>query len=62
MVAYLIVALVFLYSRAYLQEHDLFRGEFFVLSLFGLLGTMIMISAHSMLTMYLGLELLSPVS
>ena len=59
MVAYLVVALVFLYSRGYLEEHGLFRGEFFVLSLFGLLGIMIMISAHSMLTMYLGLELLS---
>ena len=59
MVAYLVVALVFLYSRAYLQERNLFRGEFFILSLFGLLGIMIMISAHSMLTMYLGLEVLS---
>jgi NADH-quinone oxidoreductase subunit N len=59
LMAYLVVALVFLYSRNYLEEHDLFKGEFFVLALFGLLGIMVMISAHSMLTMYLGLELLS---
>jgi NADH-quinone oxidoreductase subunit N len=59
LIAYVIVALVFLYSRNYLEEHDLFKGEFFVLGLFGLLGVMVMVSAHSMLTMYLGLELLS---
>ena len=59
LVTYFVVALVFLYSRNYLEEHDLFRGEFFILSLFGLLGIMVMISAGNMLTMYLGLELLS---
>jgi NADH-quinone oxidoreductase subunit N len=59
LIAYLVVALVFLYSRNYLEEQDLFRGEFFILALFGLLGIMVMISARSMLTMYLGLELLS---
>jgi NADH-quinone oxidoreductase subunit N len=59
MMAYLIVALVFLYSRNYLVSAGLFKGEFFVLGLFGLLGIMVMISANSLLTMYLGLELLS---
>jgi NADH-quinone oxidoreductase subunit N len=59
LVAYIVVALVFVYSRNYLEEQDLFKGEFFVLSLFGLLGIMVMISANSMLIMYLGLELLS---
>jgi NADH-quinone oxidoreductase subunit N len=59
LVAYIVVALVFVYSRNYLEEHDLFKGEFFVLTLFGLLGIMVMISANSMLIMYLGLELLS---
>jgi NADH-quinone oxidoreductase subunit N len=57
--SYLVVALVFLYSRAYLVERKLFKGEFYVLSLFGLLGMMILISAHNFLTIYLGLELLS---
>ena len=59
LVAYVVTALVFLYSRNHLEEHDLFRGEFFVLALFALLGNLVMISAHSMLTMYLGLELQS---
>ena len=59
LVTYVVVALVFLYSRNYLEEQDLFKGEFFILAMFGLLGIMVMISAHSMLTMYLGLELLS---
>jgi len=59
MMAYLVVAVVFLYSRDHLLRTGLFKGEFFVLGLFGLLGIMIMISAHSLLTIYLGLELLS---
>ncbi|SIT66204.1 NADH dehydrogenase subunit N [Ectothiorhodosinus mongolicus] len=50
---------VFSYSRSYLSVRDLYKGEFFVLGLLGILGMMIMISAHSMLTLYLGLELLS---
>jgi len=57
--AYLIVGLVFMYSRDYLIKAGLFKGEFFVLGLFGLLGIMVMLSAHSLLTMYLGLELLA---
>lgn len=59
MTAYLVVFVVFLYSRDYLVESGLFKGEFFVLGLFGLLGIMVMISAQTLLTMYLGLELLS---
>jgi NADH-quinone oxidoreductase subunit N len=47
------------YSRAYLAARGLFRGEFFVLVLFATLGMMIMISASHLLTLYLGLELLS---
>ena len=57
--SYLVIAVVFLYSRDYLLSTGLFRGEFFVLSLFGLLGVMVMISAHNLLILYLGLELLS---
>jgi NADH-quinone oxidoreductase subunit N len=55
--AYLIVALVFLYSRDYLDRAGLFKGEFFVLGLFGLLGLMILISGNNLLVLYLGLEL-----
>jgi NADH-quinone oxidoreductase subunit N len=53
------VALAFLYSRDYLRTNDLHKGEFYVLGLVGLLGMMIMISANSMLIMYLGLETLA---
>ena len=52
-------AVVILYSRDYLIDNDLFKGEFFILILFGLLGIMIMISANFMLVMYLGLETLA---
>ena len=56
---YLVVAVVFIYSRDYLRDRGLFKGEYYILGLTALLGMMIMISAHSMLTVYLGLELLS---
>lgn len=56
---YLVTAVVFLYSREYLVVRRLFKGEFFVLGLFAVLGMMMMVSAHSLLTVYLGLELLS---
>jgi len=55
----LIVFMVFIYSRGYLRDRNLLKGEYFVLGLFAVLGMMIMISAHSLLTVYLGLELLS---
>ncbi|HGX92715.1 MAG TPA: NADH-quinone oxidoreductase subunit NuoN [Candidatus Tenderia sp.] len=56
---YLITAVVLVYSRHYLQLREMYRGEYFVLSLFAVLGMMVMVSAHSMLTIYIGLELLS---
>jgi NADH-quinone oxidoreductase subunit N len=56
---YLIVAVVLVYSRDYLRERGLYKGEFFVLALFATLGMMVMVSASHFLTLYLGLELLS---
>jgi NADH-quinone oxidoreductase subunit N len=53
------VAVGFLYARDYLEQNDLLKGEYYLLGLFGLLGMMIMMSANSLLTMYLGLETLS---
>lgn len=50
---------VFIYSRPYLRERNLLKGEYFVLGLFAILGMMVMVSAHSLLSLYLGLELLS---
>lgn len=51
--------IVFLYSYEYLKKQEWLKGEYFVLGLFAVLGMMVMISAHSLLTVYLGLELLS---
>ncbi len=56
---YFAVFVVFVYAKDYLRDRDMFKGEFYVLGLFGMLGMMVMISAHSLLTLYLGLELLS---
>jgi len=57
--AVIFVAIAFLYSRDYLRANEIHRGEFYVIGLIGLLGMMIMMSANSMLTMYLGLETLA---
>jgi NADH-quinone oxidoreductase subunit N len=56
---FLITFGVFMYSRAYLVARGIFSGEFYVLGLFAVLGMMVLVSAHNLLTVYLGLELLS---
>ena len=53
------VGVTFIYSRRYLIERDLLTGEFVILSLFALLGIMVMISSNHFVLLYLGLELLS---
>jgi NADH-quinone oxidoreductase subunit N len=58
-VVYLITIGVFIYSRQYLADRDLYKGEFFVLALFAVLGMMVLASSHNMISIYLGLELLS---
>ena len=57
--AVLFVGVSFLYARDYLRANDLHKGEYYLLGLFGLLGMMIMMSANSLLIMYLGLEVLA---
>ena len=59
MFVYIAVALCLVYSRSYLAARNLYRGEFFVLTLFCTLGMMVLISANHFLTLYLGLELMS---
>lgn len=56
---YVVTFMVFVYSRDYLKDLNIYKGEYYVLGLFAVLGMMIMISAHSFLLIYLGLELLS---
>ncbi len=56
----LVVSLgVFLYSRDYVESRKITSGEYYTLALSGVLGMMIMVSSNTMLTLYLGLELLS---
>jgi len=60
---YLATAMTLVYSRQYVGARDMMSGnlggEFYVLALFSMLGQMIMISGNSMLSIYLGLELMS---
>lgn len=56
---YISVFLSFVYSRQYIEERQMPSGDYYVLGLFSTLGMMILVSAHSLLTIYLGLELLS---
>ena len=50
---------VFLLSYHYFSVREQLRGEYFVIGLFAVLGMLVIISAYSMLTVYLGLELMS---
>jgi NADH-quinone oxidoreductase subunit N len=59
LVAYGAVALAFLYAYDYLKQRALLKGEYFVLGLFALLGIMVLVSANSLVTLYLGVELLA---
>ncbi|WP_229422713.1 NADH-quinone oxidoreductase subunit NuoN [Telluria aromaticivorans] len=60
---YLATAMTLVYSRQYSGDRGMMSGnlggEFYVLALFSMLGQMIMISGNSMLSLYLGLELMS---
>src|SRR6185503_1640138 len=56
---FLTIALALLYSRGYLERRGMMRGEYYVLALTALLGVFVMVSANSLLTVYLGVELLS---
>ena len=52
-------AMVFVYARPYLIDRGLLSGEFYTLMLFAVTGIMLLVSAGSLVTVYLGLELLS---
>lgn len=51
--------IVFIYSRDYLSQRNELSGEYLVLSLFSVLGAMVLLSSGNFLTIYLGLELLA---
>ncbi len=56
---YTLAFLSLFYARPFIRERNLMRGEYYLLTLFSVLGMMIMVSAGSLLIIYLGLELLS---
>ena len=56
---FLTMALALLYSREYLERRGMMRGEYYVLSLTALLGIFVLCSANSLLTVYIGIELMS---
>ncbi|MBX9677080.1 MAG: NADH-quinone oxidoreductase subunit NuoN [Methylotenera sp.] len=59
LMTYLGTSMMLVYTRQYMQQRGMFRGEYYAMVLFAMLGMMIMISGQSMLTIYMGLELLS---
>ena len=59
LVLYALTFSLFIYSKPYNQDRQIFKGEFYTLSLFALLGMSVMVSSAHFLTAYIGLELLS---
>lgn len=58
-VAYLGTAVLFMYAQSYNQARDIFKGEYYTLAMFALVGMSVMISSAHFLVAYVGLELLS---
>ena len=56
---FLSIGLALFYSQAYLERRKIRGGEYQILALTALLGICVLISANSLLTVYLGVELLS---
>ena len=59
MVMYASLFALFVYSKPYNQTREIFKGEYYTLSLFALLGMSVMASSGHFLVAYVGLELLS---
>lgn len=59
--SYIAVAITLIYGREYAEKREIMSGggEFYTLTLFALLGQMVLISAGNLLTVFLGLELMS---
>lgn len=55
----LILFVVLLYSRDFMEAKGLAKGEYYILALSATLGMLFMISGNTLLLLYLGLELLS---
>jgi NADH-quinone oxidoreductase subunit N len=57
--AVVLVLVSFFYARDYFEKKQQQASEYYILALFATIGMMVLISANSLLTVYLGLELLS---
>lgn len=58
-VTYLGTAALFVYAKPYNQLRGMFKGEYYILAMFALVGMSVMISSAHFLSAYVGLELLS---
>ncbi len=56
---YIFTMISLVYSRYYIKTHKFYSGEYFVLTLISVLGSMVILSGYNLLTIYLGLEILS---
>ncbi|QGX40591.1 NADH-quinone oxidoreductase subunit NuoN [Permianibacter aggregans] len=56
---YIVSMIALMYARTYIAERQFLRGEYYLLTLFAVLGANVLVAAGSMLTIYLGLELMS---
>ena len=57
--SFILMGMIFIYSKYHLRNFNMFRSDFYTLSLDALLGSMLLISANSKLMIYLGIELIS---
>lgn len=57
--SFVTLGIVYIYAKYYLRQFRMFRADFYSLSLFALLGVMLLISANNLVMIYLGLELIS---
>ncbi len=56
---YITTFFAFIYAREYINDRKIHQGEYYILGLFSLLGMLVLVSANSLLILYLGLELLT---
>lgn len=59
MFVYISVAVTLVYGQRYAAERNFLHGEYYSLSLFALVGQMVMISSNNLMSLYMGLELQS---
>lgn len=55
----LISAFSFIYARPYIQERSIPVNEYYILGLFSTLGMLVLVSSHSFLSLFLGLEIVT---